>query len=137
MLEEGKLLVLVGSVSVREWEERREYSVLCDKMLAFTEEDVDQVALMLKKDMWLEQVGVAEEETLDASGLSIIMPERPTHEMISQLRTIFQGAPGHEPVYLLVESGEKQRRVSTEYAVEKTRSVLEQIQGIVGEGNVF
>ncbi|MFH1712152.1 MAG: hypothetical protein ABH846_02865, partial [Patescibacteria group bacterium] len=73
----------------------------------------------------------------DRVGVSIIMPERPTHEMISSLRNIFKESPGHEPVYLIVESGDRKRKVSTEYSVERSQKVLQNLAKIVGGENVI
>ncbi|MCH8049089.1 DNA polymerase III subunit alpha, partial [Patescibacteria group bacterium] len=137
-LQPDAFVVIAGKVSVRQREESVEHSVLCDKLLRFEEADIENLAYMLKNNMWFEE-GLAgqEEQEQDTSGISIVMPERPTHETIIRLREVFQAAPGHEQVYLIVESGQRKRKVATEYAIERTPRVLKSIVDIVGEGNVF
>ena len=131
--------IVSGKVSVRERDERKEWSVLADKILTFEEKDVDDLAEMLRDEMWYEDFTDNKQESsaVETSGLSIVVPDRPSHEMISQLREIFLANPGHDQVYLVVNSGGEQRKVSTEYSVQKTSEVMGQVGAIVGEGNVY
>jgi len=69
-------------------------------------------------------------------GVYITVPESPDHDTIIDLRAIFKSHPGQERVYLLVQSGDKMRKVATEYSVTKDRSLLETVGQIVGPGNV-
>jgi DNA polymerase III subunit alpha len=140
MLEPDTLVVISGKVSVREREERKEWSVLCDKMLTFKEEDALSVAQMLKDEMWYEKIGGQGSSESDyfseEDGVFITVPQRPTHDMITKLRDVFKEFPGHDRVFLVVESGGKQRKVSTEYCMMKTPNALGKVGLIVGEGNV-
>lgn len=134
------LIAVNGKVSVRERDESVDYSVLADKILWFEEQDVEKLAYMLKNDMWFDEGFGGEgsgDDQLETSGVSIVVPQAPTHEMITKLREIFKDHPGHEKVYLVVQSGEKRRRVATEYSIERKPGVLKKISDIVGAGNVF
>ncbi|PIZ52657.1 hypothetical protein COY25_04725, partial [Candidatus Uhrbacteria bacterium CG_4_10_14_0_2_um_filter_41_7] len=142
LLEESNFVVVMGKVSARERGEDTEYSILVDEIISFKDSQVDQVGYMLKNGSWNEKGFEDPEETDEEfdqqkQGVSIVMPTKPDHEMIDRLRAIFKGAPGFEPVYLVVESGGKKRRVSTEFAIEKTHSVIEAIEKIVGNGGVL
>ncbi|MFH1711692.1 MAG: DNA polymerase III subunit alpha, partial [Patescibacteria group bacterium] len=102
-LEPDAMLLVTGKVSERQRDESVEYSVLADKILRFEEQDIDQVANVLRQKIWVDDDAFENKDDQsdqnDRVGVSIIMPERPTHEMISSLRNIFKESPGHEPVY--------------------------------------
>lgn len=139
-LEPDRLVAVDGKISIRERDDRKEWSVLANKVLPFKEGDASDVADMFQQGMWFED-GFKDAEESDygvqeTDGVSITVPERPTHEMIAELREIFKTYPGHEKVYLVVDSGGKQRRVATEYAIERNPEALGKIGAIVGEGNV-
>lgn len=138
-LEPDTLVVIAGKVSIRERDASKDWSVLADKILTFEEEDLSQVEEMLKNGVWIEEFS-SEQETVasdqEETGVSITVPQRPSQEMIRNLREIFKEHPGNEQVYLVVESGGKPRRVSTEYAINGSPEVLGRIGAIVGEGNV-
>lgn len=139
-LEPDQLVVIMGKVSVRERNDREEHSILVDKIIAFTDEQIDLVTTMLKQGLWHDD-GFEEEkpgpEAGQASGLAIKVPEKPTHELIDNLRKILKESSGRERVYLVVESGERQRRIETEYCVQKTPELIEELEKIVGPENVF
>lgn len=142
LLEESNFVVVMGKVSARERGEDNEYSILVDEIISFKDSQVDQVGYMLKNGSWNEkgfEDSDDDEEEYDQQkqGVSIIMPTKPDHEMIDRLRAIFKASPGFDPVYLVVESGGKKRRVSTEFAIQKTHSVIEAIEKIVGAGGVL
>lgn len=138
-------VAVFGKVSVREREDSRDYSVLADKMFAFKEGDVKDLEHMFSQQLWYDDgikdssgdhpeanaAGVEEE-----SGIFIHIPDRPSHEMIANLRDLFTQTPGNERVYLIVRSGDRDRRVATEYSVSKTPELLWEIGVIVGEENV-
>ncbi len=137
-LEEGKMVLVEGKVSIRIWDEREEYSVLADKISAFTEKDFDEVVEHLKQgSMWEEDnKGSEVVEGIDDEGVYITVPESPDHNIIVELRSLLKDHPGRERVYLLVESGDQVKKVSTEYSVTKDRHLLEGVAEIVGQGNV-
>ncbi len=132
--------MIAGKVSVRERNDREEHSILCDKILPFGEEHIDKVAGMLKSGIWFDdgfeddQPGVAVGEQ---TGLSIVVPERPSHEMIDTLRKVLKESSGRERVYLVVQSGERKQRIETEYCVKKTPELIDGLKKIVGEKNVY
>jgi len=135
-LEDNTYMVVTGKVSIRDRGEEKEWSLLCDSLIPFKEEDIGTIEHMLMSGTWYED-GIEEPaEEIEESGLMITVPERPTHEMIDALRAVFKGSPGIEPVYLIVESGGRSRKVLTEFSVEKSQKVLQKIADIVGEGKV-
>ncbi|MBU4315264.1 DNA polymerase III subunit alpha [Patescibacteria group bacterium] len=137
-LVEGKMVLLDCKVSVRKYEGNDEYSVLADDVIPFTQNDIDEVAHYLAHgSMWSpdnSQSKTLEKE--EESGLFITVPEQPDHAMIVHLRSVLKEYPGHDQVYLVVMSGDKERKVATEYRVSKNRSLLEAVAKIVGVGNV-
>ncbi len=142
-LEVGAMMIVAGKVSVREREgsDQIDRAILVDKLIPFTDSHVDALVDMLAQGTWYED-GFAQAESssapkIDTEAVSIIIPEKPSHELIVKLRAIFQAAPGRHQVYLLVESGGGQRKVATEYSVHRTNVLLEQIAAVVGAANVF
>jgi DNA polymerase III subunit alpha len=139
MLETDRYCIIAGKVSVRERNDEEEWSVLCDKILEFKQDDLQDVAHMLKDGMWFESFEDPQEEQVTLApeeGLSILVPEKPTHEMIDSLRNVFRGAPGDQQVYLVVDSGGAPRRIKTEFLIDNTPETLMEIGRIVGEENV-
>lgn len=140
MLVPDTLVAVDGKISIRERDDTKDWSSLVNKLLTFKENDVADVAQMFQDGMWYEEgfkdAPEVKEEKI-ASGVSIRVPERPTHEMISQLRDIFKAFPGRESVFLVVTSQDRDRRVATEYSINRTPEVMGKIGMIVGEGNVF
>ncbi|MEK7459199.1 MAG: DNA polymerase III subunit alpha [Patescibacteria group bacterium] len=152
------LVLIKGSVSVRE--ARRSFtpgtdidaaddaeptaqpalerSILCDALVAFKESEVPQLAQLLQAGGWPDEASQSEARSaqLDADGIVITAPEKPSQEMIGQLRDIFRSAPGRERVYLLVNSGGTMQKIATEFTVVRNRDVMERIATIVGAGNV-
>ena len=142
-LEVGQMMIVAGKVSVRERDggDQVDRAILVDKVIPFGDDDVESLVDMLTKGTWYED-GFADSKIdltpkIDKEIVSIVIPEKPSHELIVKLRTIFQAAPGRHRVYLLVESGGSQRKVATEYSVHRTNILLEQIASIVGTDNVF
>lgn len=137
LLEPSTFVVIQGKVSIRDRGGEVEYSVLIDKLLPFKEENIDRLTAMLKGGMWLEEGFIEEEEEEDVGGVSIVVDEKPDHETIEKLREVFSSAPGHELVYLIVESGGRQRKVATEYNIEKSNNVLKRIKNIDGVSDAY
>lgn len=148
-LNPDTMVVMTGKVSERKREdsENVEFSVLVDGMIAFTENDIVRMTEMLRSGSWSDQSEPSswEERSVPvpqqpnnqttfaySSGLSIIVPQNPTHDMIAKLRDIFRAYPGRAPVFLLVQSGEGTRKVTTEYSIDLSREVIEAIGGVVG-----
>lgn len=143
-------VVVNGKVSVRKREdsETQEWSVLVDALINFTEQDVETVARMLAAGDWQED-GLAKKtfedsakrvETLGsarkAEGLNIVVPDKPSNDLIMKLRDVLKATPGTTRVYLLVNSGGEDKKIATEYSVQATRDTIGKITAVVGEGNV-
>ncbi len=138
-LEDGSFALVQGKVAVRERNERQEWSLLCDQLHRFVQDDLDEVVAHLKRGGWPTEGDEAEDSwapPINDEGIFITIPEKPTHEMITRLRSIFTDHPGSDPVYLLVTSGARERKVATEYSVRRQPQVLDEIAQIVGQGNV-
>lgn len=137
LLEPGAYIALQGKVSVRQRGDDIEYSVLADNMLKFEDTHVDKLVQALKTNAWETSFDDDDDELEEIDqGVSIRVPAQPDHAMIDGLRKIFKAAPGHNPVYLVVQSGKKERRVMTEYSIEKSHNVLKRIEEIVGPGSI-
>ncbi len=136
-LEVNQYVALQGKVSIRERGDGNEWSLLLDSLIPFEDSDIDKVEQMLMSGAWIED-GFKEEEVEDFSdfGIKITVPEQPTQKMITDLRELFQSAPGREPVYLIVESGGRKRRVTTEFSIERSQGIIQKIANIVGQENV-
>lgn len=150
------LVLVKGKVSVREGRQRPqdqgrdeeegedastdpglEHSILCDSLVAFAEREVPHLANMLQQGGWPdEDYRSAPPELASTEGVIITAPEKPSQELIMQLREVFRAAPGRERVYLLVDSGGQMRKIATEYSITRNRDVMEKIAAIVGAGNV-
>ncbi|MCR4311705.1 MAG: DNA polymerase III subunit alpha, partial [Candidatus Uhrbacteria bacterium] len=107
-------VLITGKVSVRKRDEDSdvvERSILVDSMIIFGESDIPSLVGMLAQGTWSSEGGgevamapppappkpATTREGVD--GLSIVVPQRPTHEMISQLRDIFRASPGRARVF--------------------------------------
>lgn len=133
------LVAIFGKVSVRDRDENQEHSILVDKIIPFTEKDLPRVLLAYRTSIWPDEGFEKEEpeEDLHVPGVSIVVPEKPTHDLIVKLRSVFKEYPGKDPVFLVVLSGERKRKIATEYAVNKTDACLEKIRELVGKENVL
>jgi DNA polymerase III subunit alpha len=148
------MVIITGKVSERKREDSEtvEYSVLVDGMISFVETDIPAMTDMLRSGSWSDtsndapsgytpnptpsNVPSSSPSVSLSSGLSIVVPQSPTHDMISKLRDIFRANPGRAPVYLLVESGGQVRKVTTEYSVDLSKAVVDAVGGVVGTEHV-
>ncbi|MBU0614365.1 hypothetical protein KJ766_03750, partial [Patescibacteria group bacterium] len=130
-------VLVQGKVSVRERGDEEEHSILCDQMLKFTDKDIDDVYSMLARGAWREEGFVKEEIEEMCSGVTLSVPESFSTKTIDDLRAVLKSFPGHEPVYLLVESGGKKRQISTEYSIETSRNALTKIAEIIGKDSIL
>lgn len=136
-LEPDTLVVIAGKVSVRDRGDSKEWSILADKILTFTNENVNEVHEMLSQGMWFETFSKESDEPVQVEeAVYVTVPERPTQEMITELRELFGEFIGTKRVYLVVSSAGKPRRIATEFAVDGSPELLGKIGAIVGEGNV-
>ncbi len=142
-------VLLTGKVSVRKREESEvnEWSVLVDSFISFVETDIPDLTRMLAAGDWQEDV--AKRQVIDnapkiqtmnsvkkSEGLNIVVPEKPSNDLIMKLRDIFKATPGTTRVYLLVNSGGEDKKIATEYSVMATRDTIGKIAAVVGENNV-
>lgn len=138
ILEPDTLVAIMGKVSVRERNDNEEHSILCDKVLKFEESQINKLTNMFVSGLWFDD-GFEEDteiEVFDDNRVSIRVPQKPTHELIDSMRTIFKENPGKSPVFLVVDSGGEKKQVSTEFSVNKTEEVIKEINDLVGEGSV-
>lgn len=158
-LNPDAMVIVAGKVSERKRDDSDtvEYSVLVDGMISFVENDIPAMTEMLRVGSWSEEgasgkaQGASGDENVTitepqlasshlrlapSTGLSIIVPQSPTHDMISKLRDIFRAHPGRAPVFLLVDSGGQTRKVTTEYSVDLSKAVVDAVGGVVGTENV-
>lgn len=150
VLNPEAMLLIMGKVSHRKREESEtvEYSVLVDGVIAFTEPEIPTLTSMLARGGWTDANTSEVPMMMEApapvvapagsltEGLSITVPQNPTHDMIARLREIFRTHPGRARVFLLVESGGEMRKVSTEYSVDLSSDVVKKVGEVVGEENV-
>ncbi|MFA6017943.1 MAG: DNA polymerase III subunit alpha [Patescibacteria group bacterium] len=151
-LNPDAMVIITGKVSERKREESEnvEHSVLVDGMIGFVETDIPAMTDMLRSGAWSDGSNGAESASYGSQrtevisiapvgasqGLSIVVPQNPTHDMISKLRDIFRANPGRAPVFLLVESKEQTRKVTTEYSIDLSRAVVDAVGEVVGRENV-
>ncbi|MFA6130966.1 MAG: DNA polymerase III subunit alpha [Patescibacteria group bacterium] len=132
------MATIEGKVSIRARGEVQETSILVNTFLPFTEEEIPAVAHMLSQgavdEAYLKKPEVQEDYS---AGLTICVPERPSKEIVEKMRASFRSHPGRSPVFLLVESGGEKKRLSTEYRIEKTPGLLEEIAKILGENSIL
>jgi DNA polymerase-3 subunit alpha len=137
-LAEGKMVLIDGKVSIRKYDNQDEYSVLADNIVQFAQKDIDDIVKAFEQGIvWNGTEESANSDDFEyQNGVFISIPQSPDHKLIVDLRNILKEHPGRDMVYLVVESGGKNRKVSTEYSVAKNRSLMEAIIKIVGVGNV-
>jgi DNA polymerase III alpha subunit len=141
-------VVITGKVSLRQREdsEIEERSILVDSLVSFIEAEIGEMAASLA------QGGVSEDRAqemgkktvfdpnaanmVSVGQFTIIVPAKPTNEMIMRLRDIFKAAPGTSRVYLEVTSAGEQKKIATEYSINPSRDVAKKVGAIVGEENV-
>jgi DNA polymerase III alpha subunit len=148
LLPEAFVLV-TGKVSVRKREESetQEWSVLVDSLISFVETDIPDLARMLTAGDWQEDV--AKRQVVDSTpkiqtlnsvkkseGLNIVVPDKPSNDLIMKLRDVLKATPGTTRVYLVVNSGGEDKKIATEYSVLATRDTIGKIAAVVGENNV-
>ncbi len=142
-------VLLTGKVSVRKREDsdHQEWSILVDSLISFVESDIPDLTRMLAAGDWQEDVAKRQVndtgpkvQTLNsvkkADGLNIVVPEKPSHDLIMKLRDVLKAAPGTTRVYLIVNSGGEDKKIATEYSVLATRDTIGKIGAVVGETNV-
>jgi DNA polymerase-3 subunit alpha len=142
-LDLEKFVVIRGKVSVRQREDSdtKEWSVLVDGLIDFTEADIPQLTRMLAAGDWQEEglskAGVQQlANKTTNNGLKIVVPIKPSHEFIMKLRDVLKATPGDTRVYLQVNSGGEDKNIATEYSVAATRDTIGKIAAVVGEDNV-
>ncbi len=143
ILVDGKILLVSAKVSKREGEEPK---LLANSFMLVDDDNVGQVAEMVKAGNWLEYpsevhvgsspkdkdlVKVPHRETLN-----IKLQGKSTPEMVEAIRSLLLEKPGATPVCLLVESGGSVRCIETEYRVSSTEGLLRELASIVGTQNV-
>lgn len=145
ILEEGKAVIVSAKVNEREGEK----SLIANSIVSFSSSEFDDIVNMMKNGSWdysspKQQADSSEqadeprsmEPPVDKDGITVTLRGKPTHEMIQELRSLFESAPGRTKVYFKVESAGRFRRIETDYAVEKTENLISTLNKIVGRDNV-
>lgn len=141
LLQEGAILLVSAKVSAREGEERK---LLANSFVALDEVSLPSTLRMLKDGQWIasslrqefSKPHENEQKSAYRGALSIVLQGKPTQDMVARLREIFSTNPGDKPVCLLVESGGRMRKVDTDYTVEASEQIVEEIATLVGRQNV-
>jgi DNA polymerase-3 subunit alpha len=153
-------LVVVVSAKVSKRPEDDGAKLLANSFVAVAPGEEESVARMLHDGMWVPGGGLERVERVEKAerdpyagtlaqkpapreplvihkGLvSIALTGRPTPDMIERLRELFRAAPGKERVCFLVEAGGGVRCVETDYCVERTPQLIDEIAAVVGRQNV-
>lgn len=146
LLEEGKSVIVSCKVQERDDEK----SLIANSFIAFGEDEIDDVVRMLKAGSWdydspkasaappppePDQPRPMEPEKTD-NGVTVTLKGKPSHEMIAELRALFEANPGRDKVYFMVESAGRYRRIETDYAVTRSEQLIDTLKKIVGADNV-
>ncbi|MFH1315509.1 MAG: OB-fold nucleic acid binding domain-containing protein, partial [Candidatus Uhrbacteria bacterium] len=140
LLFDGNTILVSAKVNEREGDK----SLIANSIIQTTDDEIDQIVEMLKKDIWIpndKQATASPEpsrpmEPTVSGGISVKLRGKPSQEMVAELRDLFQSNPGRERIYFLVESAGSFRRIETDYTVDKTPNLIETLQNIVGHENV-
>ena len=146
ILVEDQMVLVSAKVSKREGEEAK---LLANSFILVEEEEVEELAGMLKDGLWVTEMRDQGPGTRDrddpqstvpppvSAGIAIALRGRPSPDMIEQLRELFQTHPGTERVCFLVESGGRLRRVETDYTIQPSPEIMDELSSIVGRQNVM
>ncbi len=152
VLQTDQLVLVSAKVSYRDGEA----GILANSFVAFDEDELPDMVRMLSAGQWAEgggtnrrdkrgfstselagqESGKEDRKILHRGALSIALQGRPTPEMVDQLRSILQSAPGSKPVCLLVDAGGRMRQIETDYSVTVSDEMLDEIASLVGRQNV-
>ncbi|MFH1433747.1 MAG: DNA polymerase III subunit alpha, partial [Candidatus Uhrbacteria bacterium] len=142
LFEEGKSVI----VSCKVQERNDEKSLIANSFVAFTEDEIDDVVRILKKGSWdygapapnssQEEKPRILEPPEPQHGVTVTLRGKPSHEMIAEMRSLFEANPGRDKVYFLVESAGRYRRIETDHAVTRSDELLDTLKKIVGADNV-
>lgn len=134
-LVEGAILLVSAKVSAKDGEKK----LICNSLIAITEENTDGLLEMVRTGSWVATRTIERLERPDVPikhGVDVVLHGKPSSDMIADLRAAFAQYPGTERVCLLVESAGQWRRVETEYAIAHTPQALSAIKAIVGSDYV-
>jgi DNA polymerase III subunit alpha len=153
LLYDGNTVLISAKVNEREGEK----SLISNSIIQLTDDDIEEIVNMLDSGNWIiddkpsappppsefsdppqptQPPSPQEPSESTTSGISVKLRGKPSHEMIAELRDVFQSSPGRERVYFLVESAGQYRRVETDYTVENTPNLIQALNNIVGRENV-
>ncbi len=132
---EGAILLVSAKVSEKDGEKK----LICNSLIAITEENTEGLLEMVRTGSWVASSTVERLERPDVPikhGVDVVLHGKPSQDMIADLRAAFANFPGRQRVCLLVESAGQWRRVETEYAIADTPEALSAIKAIVGSDYV-
>jgi len=137
IIKEDQLISISGKVSKKDGET----NIICNSIVVLSDETLEEITSMLASGMWVadnwsQSSSPANGQGFEDRSLSIKLSDKPDQEIVELLRDIFTRNPGMCQVYLVVSSAGGEQRVETDFRVENSSEVIEQIESIVGEGNV-
>jgi DNA polymerase-3 subunit alpha len=134
-LVDNMYAIIKGKVSRRERGEDTEISVLADELVVFHLNDIPQMEYKVSVDDF-NPIKVDDNQP-KIHGLFLRVRNNITPDLIAKLRAVLQKYPGTEPVYLLVISGNEEKRISTEYNFEKSARSLKELADLIGQDNII
>lgn len=157
-LVEGAFTLITGKVSIRKRMvmgeegddvEREERSLLVDSMVFFSEDDVPHLVAGIHAGQWpgeeeaLVRIKPKEEklpegeQRLKDYEVTLVMPPKPTSEIVARVRETLRKYPGDSRVYLKILSGDEEKKIATEYQVRPSEVLLRELRDVLGENSVF
>lgn len=144
ILVDGNCVLVSAKVNEREGEK----SLIANSIISFKEDEIDSMVNMLRSGGWdygkASTAAPAEPsaepprplEPKAEHGIFVTLRGKPTQETVSELRSLFEGSPGSERVYFMVESAGRFRKIETDYTITKSNELLETLKNIIGADNV-
>ncbi|MDA1038577.1 MAG: hypothetical protein O2877_02725, partial [bacterium] len=156
LINDDTIILVSAKVNQREGEDIK---LIADSIIPVHEDNVDEIADMLDKGMWVYDGESAAAKKVEAApvanasnvaqfrtkrerdphklpSIKISLRGRPDREFISQLREVLKKDPGRSSVYMKVESAGRWRTVETDYMVQMSDLLIEELQGLVGKENI-
>lgn len=134
-IDETAYAIVQGKISYRDRDERSEMSILANEIIFFHLEDMEDISNKLamndlspiKKD----------DDKQKLEGIFLKLPNEIPPELVDKLRNTLKKFPGTDPVYLVVKSGDEEKKISTEYSLEKNPRSLKAISELIGQENIL
>lgn len=134
-LEGSGYVIVKGKVSYRDRGDDMEISILADEMLFFNLEDMPLIHNKLITEDFSAIENKDDEDVLE--GIFIRLPADHSSDLVENLKEILKKYPGTEPVYLLVNSGNSEKKIITEYSLDRGPRSLKSLIDLVGQENIL